>query len=480
MARLAEFRLSQGYSPLVADHGPIAGGIVNQSERQSIGTLARNGVAAGIIKLASAGLTFVLFAAAAMVTDERQFGLFSTAYAGASLVSFFSLAGQHAVVMRFWPQYAGRGDLASANGLMARAIVVAMAGLFVSTLLVLAAAFLPIAGISVPEWRPLCLAAAVLAFALGWSEFAACAFRAKNVLFSGLLPRDIFWRLATIAGFVAAGLLASGMSAVAATYLTGLLLLLCVVPQTIMLLRDTLRAPRGPLAEAQKAEFKAVTLGLWGVTALPPALSQASTLLVAAILGPEAAGAIFVADRIMRLAILALTGINQAVAPQISNTFYSDDRPHVQRITGLTAIGGFVIALLMLVVFILFGKPILAVFGRAYATDTIHAVLVILGLGALVGTACGPTELLLQLTGLQRELFRTLIVVNTAGLGLTALLTHLIGPVGAALGIAGTMMVWCVTGVMIARRRIGIDPSILGFFTGQDAVTVRTILKGRA
>jgi O-antigen/teichoic acid export membrane protein len=450
---------------------------VSQGRRQSIGTLARNGAAAGVIKLASAGLTFLLFVAAAMVTDERQFGLFSTAYASASLVSFFSLIGQHAAVMRFWPQYAGGGDLSSANGLMARAILVAAAGLIAASLLMLATAFLPFA--TVPEWFELCLATAALAFALGWSEFTSCAFRAKNALFSGLLPRDIFWRVATIAGFAATGFLSPGISAVAATSLAAGLLLACVLPQTVVLLRETFHAPRGALNDAQKMEFKAVTLGLWGVTALPPALGQASTLLVAAILGPEAAGAIFVADRVMRLAVLALNGINQALAPQISSAFHSHDRPHVQRIAGLAAIGGFGIALAMLAVFVLFGKLILAVFDPAYASDTMHAALIILGLGALVGTACGPTELIMQLTGLQRELFRTLVVVNTVGLGVTAGLTVVLGPMGAALGIAGTMMVWCVTGATITRRRIGIDPSILGFLAGQDANALRTLLRGR-
>jgi len=447
--------------------------------RLPIGVLARNGVAAGVIKLASAGLSFLMLAAAAMVTDERQFGLYSTAYAGASLVSFFSLVGQHAVVLRFWPQYAGNDDQPAANALMARAMLVALVGLVLSSLLVGAIAFLPLAP-DVPEWCALCLATAVLVFALGWSEFTACALRAKNALFSGLLPRDIFWRTAGIAAFAATGLLTTGMSAVAATYLTALLLIACVLPQSITLLRDTFGAARGTLSAAQKAEFASVTFGLWGVTALPPALSQASTLLVALILGPEAAGAIFVADRIMRLAILALTGINQAVAPQISGSFYRGDRPHVQRVTGLTAMGGFSVALLMLAIFVLFGKPILAIFEPAYATDSIHAVLVILGIGALVGTACGPTELLLQLTGLQKALFRTLIVVNSAGLALTALLTYGMGPIGAALGIAGTLMAWCLTGVTIARRRLGIDPSILGFFTGPDATFVRTLLRGRA
>jgi len=51
-----------------------------------------------------------------------------------------------------------------------------------------------------------------------------------------------------------------------------------------------------------------------------------STLLVAAILGPEAAGAVFVADRTTRVVLLALTGINQALAPELSSAYYTGDQ----------------------------------------------------------------------------------------------------------------------------------------------------------
>lgn len=46
----------------------------------------------------------------------------------------------------------------------------------------------------------------MLTFALGWSEFTACALRAKNDLFGSLLPRDTIWRLATNAAFAMFGL----------------------------------------------------------------------------------------------------------------------------------------------------------------------------------------------------------------------------------------------------------------------------------
>ena len=239
------------------------------------------------------------------------------------------------------------------------------------------------------------------------------------------------------------------------------------------------RAKRGPLTEGQKREFKTVTLGLWGVTSLPPALGQVSTLLVAVILGPEAAGAIFVADRTTRFVALALNGINQALAPQISSAFYSGDRAHVQRITNLAALGSFAIALCVLAAFWIFGGFILSMFNPTYDTPTMRATLVIFGIGATFATACGPIEILLQLTGLQHALFKVLVVVNILGLGATAVTTYFFGPIGAAVSIAGTVIAWTAIAVSIARRRIGINPSVFGFAMARAAPVPSVMLKGR-
>ena len=433
----------------------------------SIRGLARNGAIAGIIKLVSAGLSFLMFVVVAMITDERQFGLFSATYAGASLVSFFASVGQQSAVLRFWPQYAGSGDLPAAHSFMARAVAVTLGGLTLSSLLILAAGFIPALSERTPEWQPLCASAAILSFALGWSEFASGAFRAKSVLIAGLLPRDVIWRAVTIAIVLGMRLMHLETSATVVTLLTAGVLLLATLPQAVILFRDTATAKRAALTSAQKAEFNTVTLGLWGATSLPPALGQVSTLLVAAILGPEAAGAVFVADRTTRLVVLALTGINQALAPEISGAFYTGSKAHVQRITSLTALGSTVVALTILATFWLFGGLILSVFERAYATPTMHAVLIIFGIGATVASACGPIELVLQLTGLQHKLLKLLIVVNVVGLGLTALGTYRYGPIGSAVCIASTVICWNVVAVIISSRSIGINPSILGLLSGR-------------
>jgi len=430
--------------------------------RLSVTGLARNGAIAGIIKLASAGLSFAMFVVIAMVTDERQFGLYSATYAGASLVSFFASVGQQSTVLRFWPQYLALNRIGVANSLMARAIWVTVGGLVVSSLGIVAIGFLPGFSDRTPEWLPLCLSAAVLSFALGWSEFASGAFRAKSALVSALLPRDVIWRAVVIVAVLAMRFTQVRIDAVTATMLCAVLLLLATLPQALILTRDTLRLERTPLSAEQKKEFNTVSFGLWGATSLPPALGQVSTLLVAGILGPEAAGAVFVADRTTRVVLLALTGINQALAPEISSAFYSGDRQHVQRITSLTALGASVVALTILTAFVVFGTFILWIFDPAYATPQTHAVLIIFGIGATFATACGPIELLSHLTGLQNALLKVLMVFNAIGLLLTAVATYYFGSIGAASSIALTLITWNVVAVAMAKRRIGIDSSVLG------------------
>ncbi len=461
-----------------ATHKGRRGSAPAAATRMSATGLAKSGAVAGIIKLASAALSFLMFVTFAMIMDARQFGLYSATYAGASLISFFASVGQQSTVLRFWPQYAEAGDLPSAQGMMARAILVAFAGVSVSGLLIIAVGFAPFVGRGTPEWLPLCLAAAVLSLALAWSEFASGAFRAKGILVWGLLPRDIIWRAATIVSVLAIHWHGGHRSAVIATWLTAGLLIVSVLPQTVLLLRDTLTAHRPPLSSAQKAEFNKVTVGLWGATSLPPALGQVGTLLVAGILGPEIAGAVFVADRTTRLVLLALTGLNQALAPEISGAFHGGNRNHVQKMTSLTALGSGATALLILAAFWLLGSWILALFDPAYATPEMHAVLVIFGLGATIASLCGPTDLLMQLTGLQHYLMKLLVSVNIVGLAITALLTWQFGAMGVAFGMAGTVAAASLLGVAICRRTIGIDPSILGLIAGRPRERSSAIARG--
>lgn len=428
----------------------------------SVRKLAQSGAIAGVIKLASAGLSLLMFFAVALVTDERQFGLYGAAYAGASLASFFNTLGQQSAVLRFWPEYASAGSYQTAHSFMARSLLLAAGGALISAVLVGAIGFIPWFHDDTPEWLPLCLASAVLALAMGWSEVTSAAVRAKGTVVAGLIPRDIMWRVLVIA---AAGIVWSvhgNLSAAVVVAASAVLLLVAVAPQSFEIVRTTVVAERVRLTAVQAAEFRSVTQGLWGINAVPPALAQLSTLLIAGILGPETAGAVFVAERATRVVALALHGINQAFAPEVSGAYHRGDIRFVRRLAHLTSLSSGVVALLVFIVYLLFGKQVLGLFEPSYATDTFHATLLIFCAGTMISSSLGPVELLMQLTGGQHRLLRILSIVQPIGLVMTGVLAFALGPVGAATAISGTLVAWVGLGALSLDRHIDINPTLFG------------------
>lgn len=420
------------------------------------------GSAAAIgIKLSGAGLNFLMFVAAAIVTDPREFGLFSTTFAAASLVSFVNIVGQQSVVLRFWPQHAGSSDMRLAHALLRRSASVVGIGLALGAAGFVLLSLLPLDA-SIPEWTGLCLGAAALSVALGWSEFMSSVMRAKDALLQALLPRDVAWRVLAIAGFFAAWWAWGDLSGTLVTAICAGTLLACIAGQTVRLLADTWRAERRPLDPAEKREFNSVTLGLWGVNAVPPALGQVNTLIVAGILGAETAGAIFVAERTARLIDLPLNGINQVLAPHISRNFYKHGAASVQRPASLAALAAFVLALGSMAFFALFGMQLLGLFDAAYVNRTNWTMLLIFGLSSTVAAACGPTALLLQLTGHQNALLRIFTLVSAAGIPLIALAAWSLGPIGAAAAISAVMIVANLWPLAIAFRSLRINPTVFG------------------
>jgi O-antigen/teichoic acid export membrane protein len=447
------------------DPKPPAGAVPKPSR---LNGLVGGGVVAIAVKLSSAGLNFFMFLMAALVTTPRDFGLFSTIFAAASLVSFVNVVGQQSVALRFWPQYAGAGRMTLAYAMLWRSIATVAAGLLLGAALFGLAGILPL-GADLPEWLALCLCGALLSVVLGWSEFLSSVLRARGQLLGALLPRDIIWRAAFVAALGLAWLVHGPLPAVWVALICGGLLALCMLGQTIRLLFEVARAPRQVLTAAETAEFSRVTYGLWGVNAIPPALGQISTLLVAAILGPEIAGAVFVAERTARLIDLPLNGINQVLAPHISRNFHLKGASSVQYASSLTAVVSFAIAVATMAVFAILGTWMLGLFDPVYANETMWIVLMIFGLSLTLSAACGPTALLLQLTGHQDALLRIFTLAGVAGVPLTAFAAWQFGPVGAAVAIALTMAASTLVPVRVAIREIGVNPTILGWVGARKA-----------
>jgi len=415
-----------------------------------------------MIKLAGAGLTYAMFIAIARVTDERAFGYFASAFALASLLAFAGSAGQQSAILRFWPEWEGRGDTDTARSFLLLSISVAAIGLVIVAIALCLAAYLYGLATGDSVWLALGAASALLLVALGWAEVLSSALRAQGHLLLALLPKEVFWRVLAIAAAGACWLAWGHIDAVQAVLLTGMLLALVLLPQTAVLVLRAYSGPRRTLDLKQRAEFRSVTLGLWGVTALNPAIAHGVSLVVLAMLGPVEAGAFFAAQRSALLISVALAGLNQVLAPQISRAYYRDEKQKLQHFVSLAAAISGAVGLLGLIFFAIFGRLALGLFDPAFATYELWIALMVLMAGQLFNAAAGPTSILLQLTGKQHTLLKLLVVSNGLGAIVIVSMVYVAGIIGAAIGTSFTLMVWNALAIYAARRDLGIDPSMFG------------------
>jgi O-antigen/teichoic acid export membrane protein len=90
-------------------------------------------------------------------------------------------------------------------------------------------------------------------------------------------------------------------------------------------------------------------------------------------------------------------------------------------------------------------------------------VLLIFGLSSTLGAACGPTALLLQLTGHQDVLLRIFTLASATGIPLVAWAAWQFGPIGAAAAIALVFAAANLLPVRIAIRQLGVNPTVFGW-----------------
>jgi O-antigen/teichoic acid export membrane protein len=148
--------------------------------------------------------------------------------------------------------------------------------------------------------------------------------------------------------------------------------------------------------------------------------------------GLESSALYFNAMRTAGLMTLISYAIVLVMAPVITRHYYAGDRFQTQLVTAAGAWAGFAFAVCTFGLFVLFGEPILSLFGPVYGDA--HLVLVLLSAGLLVDAATGPTLTLMTTTGQERVFAYSLGAVTLVSLVIQALVLPTYGLVGVAAG----------------------------------------------
>jgi O-antigen/teichoic acid export membrane protein len=199
-------------------------------------------------------------------------------------------------------------------------------------------------------------------------------------------------------------------------------------------------------AEVSRGERRRLRRDFWIFTApravaavAQLALQRVDVLLVAALGGLAPAAVYAVAGRFVVLIQFANQGLSQSVQPRLAEALSTGDHAAAKRLyqiaTGWLVLVTWPICLLV----IAFAPRYLRLFGEGYAAGV--PVVLVLAAAMLVATGCGMVDMVLAMAGRTSANLGNVLIALAVTVGLDVLLIPRWGALGAAVGLAGAMVV---------------------------------------
>lgn len=293
---------------------------------------------------------------------------------------------------------------------------------------------------------------------LGLVYLRQAALRGLKRVTSALAPEALILPLVLAAGvwaiYRATGRPPSAAEAMAATLLavvTGNLL------GNLWLARALPGGSGGEPDLGERGTWFSVARSMLVISGMQLVMHNADAVMLGMLHDTRGAGIYGIASKVALVVAFPLTVANAIFAPLIAEYHSQDRRRELQ---GMLAFGMRFVTVGALLVFLgllLFGAPILGIFGPEFPEG--RAALVILGAGQLINALSGPVAYLLGLTGSERIVARVQTLAAALNIGLNLLLIPPFGLTGAALATAVSVAFWNITLYLQVRRRMDLDPS---------------------
>lgn len=414
-----------------------------------------------VIKVATAGLTYVMFVALSRAMSEVSYGQFASGFALATMLAIGAAMGQQTAILRFWPeeQVANAPEKAQ-NALRSGWALVVLAGAALSLGLALVALILGWINNDFGAFLHL-LAAALLILPMAGAEYGSSVLRAQGSVWWALLPRDIFWRVLVPLSVWLLYLWGAEISGTTALILTAALLVLALILQFVA--AKSGGYVNGLSFRGLKAYWgERGTASRWFLigTVVDSAALNIDVVLVGLMVAAESAGVYFNAFRTAGLMTLFMFAITLVIAPMVSRHYHAREMRRAQAVTSFCTWAGFLFSVGIFVVFVFYGDLILSLFGASYAQGKL--VLIILSIGLLADAATGPTRIVMMMTGHERDYVRLFGIIMGIGFVVQIVVIPLFGLVGAALVNATSRIIAQSAISWWTYKNVGIDTSLLG------------------
>lgn len=226
---------------------------------------------------------------------------------------------------------------------------------------------------------------------------------------------------------------------------------------TILLLRALPTEVRIAHPVYQKREWWRTSLPMFFSTGMNQILAHADIIMVGTLLGPAEAGLYAVASRLAQLSLMGKNAADSITAPMISELYATEQRTHLARLVIISARGVTAFALSISLFLLLFGTPILELFGSAFTV--VYLPLIILLAGFVFKASFASAGFLLSMTGHQDQSALVNGLSGAINIGLNLVLIPRFGLVGAAIATSVTNVLWSLGLLYYAQKYLKINPA---------------------
>jgi O-antigen/teichoic acid export membrane protein len=421
--------------------------------------LARGSIAASVVFVGGAGVTYCAQLAVARTAGAHGYGVYAYVLAWVTILAYVSALGFDISLMRFVPAYMAVRAFALLRGVIRyawRRVAAVGCGIGLTGVAVILAR---------PGKLPSDLAdtfvvgfAVVPILALSWIRTAIV--RGFGGVVSALAP-DRVVRDGILLGlvFLAAagtGWIIDAPRAMAATLL-GATAGLGLVSLAMHRLRPDTMDAVAPAYDAQTWRRTALPLVVIGTADIM--MNRIGVVLLGWMVDTKEAGIYALAFNIAFAVMLPRTAVNALLAPAISDLFVRNNQAALRAIVAKAALwillGAACIALPLLV----FAEPVLSLFGRDFVAGV--PALRILLIGQMIVGAAGSQLHLMTMTGHERSAAVLLVSSVMANAAIGAALAIPLGPTGAALAATITLIGWNTAMALSIRRHLRLFPGVL-------------------
>ena len=175
---------------------------------------------------------------------------------------------------------------------------------------------------------------------------------------------------------------------------------------------------------------------------------------------PDEVAVYYAAARLLALVAFVYFAIAGATTHKFTQYHVAGDKERLAKFFSETARWTFWPSLALCAGILIFGKPLLSLFGASFTSG--YAVMFILAVGMLARAAVGPAERLLNMLGERKQCTTVYAIAFAINLVLCLLLIPRIGIEGAAIATSSALVMESIMLYLFAKRRLGFHVFIMG------------------